>query len=269
MAVLYRHLKPCGEVFYIGIGTKEERAYTTKQRNIFWKRTHSNYGCEVQILKSDLTWKDACELEKMLISWYGRRDLGLGTLTNLTDGGEGQENPSECTRQKMRDAKKDIRGETHPLYGKPKTEEHKQKLREVKLGKKPTDEAKENKRKAYIKYKENAPIKYICTKTLETFKTITDCAEYLGINYGTLKSCLDKKIKLNNTTTIVWYEDYLIGDFQEAHVARKKIRVVNTETGEEYESIQDAEIKNNTAKGFLYRNLKINIINKTKFKIIQ
>ena len=26
MAVIYKHLKPCGEVFYIGIGQEEKRA---------------------------------------------------------------------------------------------------------------------------------------------------------------------------------------------------------------------------------------------------
>jgi len=47
------------------------------------------YGYEVQILKTDLTWEDACELEMILISYYGRKDLNKGKLVNKTDGGDG------------------------------------------------------------------------------------------------------------------------------------------------------------------------------------
>lgn len=36
-----------------------------------------------------MTWEEACEKEKELISKIGRRDLGLGTLVNMTDGGDG------------------------------------------------------------------------------------------------------------------------------------------------------------------------------------
>lgn len=103
--VLYRHLKPNGEVFYIGIGTLK-RAYSDKGRNKFWRRTVDKYGYEVQILKSNLTWEEATELEIALISFYGRRDLGLGNLVNLTDGGEGVINPSDEARLKMSEAKK-------------------------------------------------------------------------------------------------------------------------------------------------------------------
>ena len=90
--VLYRHMKPCGEVFYIGIGNKY-RPYSKDYRNTFWQKITNKYPeYEVQILKSNLTWEDACELEKILISWYGRRDLNKGTLCNMTDGGDGVNN---------------------------------------------------------------------------------------------------------------------------------------------------------------------------------
>ena len=36
-----------------------------------------------------MTWEEACEKEKEYIKFYGRRDLGLGSLVNMTDGGEG------------------------------------------------------------------------------------------------------------------------------------------------------------------------------------
>jgi hypothetical protein len=104
MAVIYRHLKSDGEVFYIGIGKTESRAYSKADRNKFWNNLVNKHGYEVQILKKDLTWEDACELEKILIDWYGRRDLGTGTLVNMTNGGEGSYNRivTEETRAKMR-----------------------------------------------------------------------------------------------------------------------------------------------------------------------
>jgi hypothetical protein len=89
MAVLYRHVKPSGEVFYIGIGQNKERAYSKASRSLHWTNTIEKCGYEVEILKSDLSWEDACEIEQILIKYYGRKDLQEGSLVNLTAGGEG------------------------------------------------------------------------------------------------------------------------------------------------------------------------------------
>lgn len=88
MAVIYRHLKPCGEVFYIGIGKEKSRAYSKHGRSNFWKGIVNKYGYEVQVLKSGLTWREACKLEVILIYYYGRVNIGTGKLCNLTKGGE-------------------------------------------------------------------------------------------------------------------------------------------------------------------------------------
>jgi hypothetical protein len=108
MAILYRHLKTNGEVFYIGIGRTEKRAYSKQGRNNYWNKVMNKYGYEIQILKSNLSWEEACELEKILISWYGRKDLGNGCLVNMTDGGDGVSNNvcSIKTRNKIREALK-------------------------------------------------------------------------------------------------------------------------------------------------------------------
>jgi hypothetical protein len=91
MAVVYRHIRlDKNEPFYIGIGEKENRAYTKRARNHHWHHIVKNTDYKIQILFDDLTWEKACEKEIELIKIYGRKDLGLGTLVNLTDGGEGQ-----------------------------------------------------------------------------------------------------------------------------------------------------------------------------------
>ena len=115
--IIYRHLKPNGEVFYIGIGKRKTRPYSNKNRNKWWHNIVNKYGYEVDILKTHLTWEEACELEIMLINHYGRKDLGLGTLVNLTDGGEGVlglkgnigntgNKHSDATKQKISNTKK-------------------------------------------------------------------------------------------------------------------------------------------------------------------
>ena len=178
---IYRHLKPCGEVFYIGIGSLENRAYSTLGRNNFWKKVIEKYpNYEVQVLKNNLEWKDACDLEVILISYYGRRDLKTGTLVNLTDGGDGQVNPSEDTRKKMRDAKKGIGGETHYFFGVPKTEEYKIKLRDAKLGKKLTEEHKRKLSKTN-KSKDVHGKKVICTVTGQIWDSVVECGRDLEI----------------------------------------------------------------------------------------
>lgn len=89
MAVVYRHIRLDKNVpFYIGIGDSEKRAYNKINRTRIWKNI-AKKGYEVEILFEDLTWEQAIEKEKEFIALYGRRDLGLGPLVNLTDGGEG------------------------------------------------------------------------------------------------------------------------------------------------------------------------------------
>jgi hypothetical protein len=77
-----------GEVFYVGIGTPS-RPYEDKHRNNYWNNIVEKVGYEVILVEKNLSWDEACEWEKMKIKEIGRRDLGLGPLVNMTDGGEG------------------------------------------------------------------------------------------------------------------------------------------------------------------------------------
>lgn len=105
--VLYRHRRlDTNEVFYIGIGNKT-RPYRNTYRNQYWHNIVNKHGYSVEILKTNLSVTDACELEEFLICEYGRKDLGKGMLCNMTDGGEGGFNQtvSEESKLKMRKAK--------------------------------------------------------------------------------------------------------------------------------------------------------------------
>jgi hypothetical protein len=86
---LYVHIRlDTGEIFYVGIGMGD-RPWHKKGRNQLWERVVAKCGYRVEILEEGLSWYQACELEKMLIALYGRRDLGTGPLVNMTDGGDG------------------------------------------------------------------------------------------------------------------------------------------------------------------------------------
>lgn len=79
------------EIFYIGIGNTKNyyRAYSKNQRNKYWKNIVNKVGYEVEILIDNITWEEAIYEEMLLISELGRKDLNMGFLVNLTNGGEG------------------------------------------------------------------------------------------------------------------------------------------------------------------------------------
>lgn len=95
MAIVYRHIRlDKNEPFYIGVGVDKRRAYQVIQRSKYWKSIVNKTEYEIEILFDDLTYEQAKEKEKEFIALYGRKDLGTGTLVNMTDGGEGCLNPS-------------------------------------------------------------------------------------------------------------------------------------------------------------------------------
>ena len=97
---IYRHIRlDTNKPFYIGVGTKKFqfkthnylycRAYETTGRNPFWKNVVVKTKYLVEIIFEDDSFDIIQQKEKEFIQLYGRIDLGLGTLTNLTDGGDG------------------------------------------------------------------------------------------------------------------------------------------------------------------------------------
>jgi len=104
MAIVYKHIRlDTKEVFYIGIGTQKRRAYSQYKRSKHWHSIVNKVGHKVELLHEDIDWNTACEIEKELIKLHGRKDLGLGTLVNMTDGGDGRfgTTASDETKKKM------------------------------------------------------------------------------------------------------------------------------------------------------------------------
>jgi hypothetical protein len=90
MAIVYQHIrKDTNQIFYIGIGKTEKRAYEKDGRNLYWNRIVNFADYIVEIIHTNISWDEACVLEKYYIKKYGRRDINTGILCNLTDGGDG------------------------------------------------------------------------------------------------------------------------------------------------------------------------------------
>jgi len=179
-AYVYTHTRlDTNEIFYVGIGTQDNyrRASKTVNRSVFWKNIINKTGWKVDIVFDNLSWDKACEIEKELIIKYGRKDLCLGSLVNLTDGGDGNSGRkiSQETRQKMSNMKKGV----------PKSDEHKKNMS--------------------IALKNNNSTKVIDTNTGFIYNSVHEAAEENGLKNYVLSNYLTGRTK--NNTTLKYYID--------------------------------------------------------------
>jgi hypothetical protein len=173
MAIVYLHKrKDNNEIFYVGIGKSEKRAYSKINRNKHWNNIVNKYGYIIEITHKDICWEEACSIEKYLISFW--RENSKYNICNLTDGGDGTlnlaqevlKNRNQTIKNAWNDERKKkyslmLSGENNPFYGKkhsthtrekmslnnnPRkhiTDEHKSKISKSNLGKKRSIEVKE------------------------------------------------------------------------------------------------------------------------------
>ena len=139
---VYLLKRPDGSPFYVGKGRGNrctrhaQNAYLLKDPNlhkvnVIKKIIRSGLKPVIEIVQSSLTEHDAFELEKKLISQYGRFHNG-GVLTNCSDGGEGQSG----FKLSLESRKKLSRpGALNPFFGKKHDPESLEKIGSANRGK--------------------------------------------------------------------------------------------------------------------------------------
>jgi hypothetical protein len=140
MAIVYEHIRnDTNEVFYVGMGEEEKRAFSKHGRNPHWKNIVNKVGYTVNIVYKDIEHKEAKKIEILLIEKYGRKNLGIGNLVNMTDGGEGALGHivSDDIRQKLSEAGKGKKQSSETIakrvektLGKTRSKEARQKMSE-------------------------------------------------------------------------------------------------------------------------------------------
>jgi hypothetical protein len=176
MAIVYRHHRlDKNEVFYVGIGKKESRAFDMVHRNHIWKGIKSRSEVEVEIVSRDLSWDLACELEQLMISEYGRIDLHSGTLANLTDGGDGSVG--------VKQSQETIDKRANSNRGRKNTEETKRKMSEARKGIVFTAEHLENLRTSHLGQKGWNAKEVIDLQTGFAYDSLREGCLSVGVSY--------------------------------------------------------------------------------------
>lgn len=181
---VYIHLRlDTYSIFYVGKG-KDNRAYSTNNRNNHWHNIVNKYGYTVEIIEYFENENAALKKEEELISFYRKSGLVLANILNGGISNSGYRHTEE-SKLKLKIAhtgrKRDIKTiekQRLKVLGVPKSKEHREKLSKARLGVK-------------------IPKKYksvICSNG-EIYLSLSDAAEKLSLDISHISKCCRGKIK--------------------------------------------------------------------------
>jgi len=255
---LYRHIRlDKNEPFYIGVGTKRSgntfiqkyiRAYCKHDKRKIWKGIVSRTEYVVEIIMESNSRDFLLEKEKEFIGLYGRIDIKTGTLSNLTDGGEGTMNKS---REQL--DKELITRKNNGSYQRNKERWIKYINENIK-GK----DSVLNK-KSYLYNKQGVFV--------SQFKNMTDCSVYVGLTRSLVcKLCRDK---VSHSKYI--FSDTFFGQHMDISIAKKqkynlKRRLVKMSRNWEMLELYKTATEAGNTNGFDRTNIKFIVDRKIKYR---
>jgi hypothetical protein len=211
---VYAHVKDENlQPFYIGIGKTEKykRAFMSRGRNNIWHKIVAKYPCFSSVLYEQLSFRSACEIEKALITHYGRMDLRNGILCNMTDGGEGCTN-TIFTKERIEKIRVSNTGKKHKeetlqkFRDRRQTEKTKEKIRQFKLGTKMSEETKLKMSRSSPRKNNPALIKIrkkvLDKKTGKIFESVREAAKFIGVTHSHMSGMLLNRY--TNKTNLIY-----------------------------------------------------------------